>query len=164
MTRFNEFWLATAEPSFESFVTNGVDCCRLVIDASRDANHCAIRLQRSQDGADAYVLAPFYQHGTDGGADCSTYKTQLDATHWAGLHSLLDVCRFWQMPIDNNRYGLDGVTYTFDVYLDGRQHRVVPWSPDPVASRGELFCVVTDYLERLAMLAAYDCKLHKRYG
>jgi hypothetical protein len=87
----------------------------------------------------------------------------LREAHWHALEALLGVSDFWGMPEDD-RGGLDGASYTLEGWEDGRAHTVTRWSPDAVVSGGELLAVVTDYLERLGELAAFENELHERYA
>jgi len=163
---FEAFWLATGEQPFEGIVAGSAECYRLSVRASRAANHRVIRMQRPEAGitADAELVAHFFQFGQGSAALARTCRITLEPRHWAALGALLDVSTFWDLPEQISRGGLDGATYTLEAFQGGRRHRVERWSPDPVASGGELVCVVTDYLDRLGVLAAYRCDLYQRYG
>jgi hypothetical protein len=164
--QFEAFWLATGEQSFDAAVAGLAECYRLSVRTSRGANHRVFRMQRPslESASGSELAAHFIQLGEASAVSAWTHRIPLEARHWSGLAALLAVAEFWELPERIDRGGLDGETYTLDAFRAGRRHRIERWSPDPVASGGELVCVVTDYLERLGFLAAYRCELHKRYG
>lgn len=163
---FDAFWQATGEPPFDALAASCAECYRLTVQTSLAAQHRVFRMQRpALDGAaGSEFVAHFFQFGPGNAASAWTHRIPLEGRHWSGLAALLGVAGFWELPERIERAGLDGATYTIEADRAGRRHRVVRWSPDPVGSGGELVCVVTDYLERLGMLAAYRCELHERYG
>jgi len=164
--QFEAFWHATGEQPFDLLVASAVECYRLTVRSSRGAGDRVIRLQRSSPEAaeDVELVAHFIQFGQNKKVSSWTHRIRLEARHLSGLTSLLAVAGFWELPERINRCGFDGETYTLEAFCGGRQHRIERWSPDPVASGGELTCVVTDYLERLGFLALYRSELHLRYG
>jgi len=164
--QFEAFWLATGEQPFNATAVGLDECYRLSIRTSRGANHRVFRMQRpSLDSATgSELVAHFIQFEEASAVSAWTHRIPLEAQHWSGLAALLAVAGFWELPERIDRGGLDGVTYTIEAFRTGRRHRIERWSPDPVASGGELLCVVTNYMERLGFLAAYRCELHKQYG
>ena len=91
-----------------------------------------------------------------------THEMTLDEAVWQALDALLIAARFWELPEEDERCGLDGETYTLEAWKAGRSHRVVRWSPNPIFSGGELFAGVTDYVERLGELAVLECDADMR--
>src|SRR5262249_39743476 len=95
-------------------------------------------------------------------ATARTHEMTLEEPLWSAFDALLAAARFWDMPTENRRCGLDGSTYTLEAWKAGRRHKVVRWSPNPIFSGGELIAVVTDYLERLGELAVLECDAEMR--
>ncbi len=164
--QFEAFWLATGEQPFEATSAGLAECYRLSVRTALGEEHRVFRMQRPAlggvDGSE--FVAHFFQFGPGNAASAWTHRIPLEARHWSGLAALLDVAAFWELPERIDGGGLDGAIYTLEGFRAGQRHRIERWSPDPVASGGELVCVVTDYLERLGFLAAYHCELHQRYG
>jgi hypothetical protein len=163
---FDDFWLATGEPPFDALIAGLAECYRLSVRSSLGANHRVFRMQRAsaESAVGSELVAHYIQSGEGHTVEAWTHRIPLEAQHWAGLAALLAVAGFWELPERIDRGGLDGETYTLEAFRGGRRLRVERWSPHPVASGGELVCVVTDYIERLGDLAAYRCELYKRYG
>jgi hypothetical protein len=164
--QFEQFWLATGERPFDALVDASAECYRLSVRSSQRPDHRIVRLQRPslESAAGSELVAHYFQFGADKAASAWTHRIPLELRHWTGLAALFGVAEFWELPERIDRGGLDGATYTLEAFRDGRRHRIERWSPHSVASGGELVCVVTDYLEQLAWLAAYRCELYQRYG
>lgn len=163
---FETFWLACGEQPFDLAVAGLAECYRLSVRTSRGEGHRVFRMQRPspESASGSELVAHFFRFGADNAASAWTHRIPLEASHWSGLAALLEVAGLWELPERIERGGFDGATYAIEAFRAGRRHRVDRWSPDPVGSGGELVCVVTDYLKRLGMWAAYRGELHERYG
>jgi hypothetical protein len=163
---FDAFWQATGEPPFDTLTASCEECYRLSVRTSLAPEYQVIRMQRPQAGsqevsrlvAHFFVFAPGRQSAT-----ARTNEIALEEEHWRAMNALLTVAKFWELG-ENPRGGLDGAEYTLEAWKDGRVHTVSRWSPNAVVPGGELFAVVTDYLERLAELAMFECELYERYA
>jgi hypothetical protein len=165
-TLFEAFWQATAEPPFEALTRSSAECYRLSIRTSLRPEHKVVRMQRPPAGAQevSRLVAHFFVFGSDrNSASAATHEIALEEAHWRAMDALLAVASFWELG-ENSRGGLDGSTYTLEAWKDGRTHRVERWTPNAITPGGELFSVVTDYLERLAELAMFECELYERYA
>jgi hypothetical protein len=155
---FDAFWQASGEPSFEALSPSCEEFYRLSIRTSLRPEHKIIRMQRP-----ASLVAYFFTFGPDlKSASAVKYEISLEEAHWRAMDALLDVAEFWGMGEDTSG-GFDGATYTLEAWKRGRAHHVSRWSPSAIPG-GELFSVVTDYMERLAELAWFECELHERYA
>lgn len=163
---FPNFWQLTGEEPFGSLAESFTECYRLTINASLGHDYRVIRLQRpvANTAVGSELVAHFGMFDGKGKVSADTFQIALAEDHWQGLRALLAVAGFWQLPARSDRAGLDGATYTLEASEPGRRHTVERWSPNCVVSGGELFCVATDYLQRLGELASYKCELYKRYG
>jgi hypothetical protein len=161
---FEAFWRATGEPPFDILTAACAECYRLRIETSLRPDHSAYRLQRPLVGVPSLV-AHFYTGSARDRATVDTHRITVEEPLWGALAVLLEVARFWDLPEDNGRGGLDGATYTLEGWNAGRSHRVIRWSPDPVFSGGELLVLVTDYVRRLGELAVLECdpEIRSRY-
>jgi hypothetical protein len=165
-TLFDAFWQATGEQPFEALTRSCQECYRLSIQNSLRPEHKVIRMQRPPTGSQevSRLVAHHFVFTSDrDSASAATHEIALDEAHWHAMDALLTVASFWELD-KNERGGLDGSTYTLEAWKDGRTHQVARWSPNAVVPGGELFSVVTDFLERLAELAMFECELSKRYA
>jgi hypothetical protein len=162
---FDGFWHATGEPSFDVLTRASAECYRLSIRTSLRPEHKVIRMQRApaESKEVSRLVAHFFLFRSDRSASTATNEIALEEAHWRAMDALLAVAGFWEMG-ENPRGGLDGSRYTLEAWKDGRAHQVSRWSPNAVVPGGELFAVVTDYLERLAELAMFECELCERYA
>jgi hypothetical protein len=162
---FDAFWYATAEPAFDTLTTSCAECYRLSVETALAPQHRVFRLQRSP-GEAALFTAHFFMFGVNREeAAAKTHEMILDDPLWNGFHALLAAARFWDLPTEGGRRGLDGAIYTLEAWKEVRRHKVVRWSPNPIFSGGELMAVITDYLERLGQLAILECdsEVRSRY-
>jgi hypothetical protein len=154
---FEAFWQATGEPPFADLTSACEECYRLTVQTSLSPEHRVYRMQRTSAGAGSFQ-AHFFVWGPGlKEASARTHEMVLDEPLWRALEVLLAVGRFWELPEVSSQFGLDGSTFTLEGWKAGRSHRVVRWSPNPIFSGGELFALVTDYLERLGELATLEC-------
>jgi hypothetical protein len=163
---FEAFWQAIGEPPFEALTCTCTECYRLSIRTSLRPEHKVIRMQRPPAGSQevSRLVAHFFIFGSErDSASAATNAIALEEAHWHAMDALMAVARFWELG-ENTRGGLDGSRYTLEAWKDGRAHQVARWSPNAVVPGGELFSVVTDYLERLAELAMFECELYQRYA
>jgi hypothetical protein len=163
---FDGFWQATGEPPFEALTPTCAECYRLSIQTSLRPEHKVIRMQRPpvESQEMSRLVAHFFVFGSDrNSASRVTNEIALEKAHWHAMDALLGVAGFWELG-ENSRGGLDGSRYTLEAWKAGRTHQVSRWSPNAVVPGGELFAVVTDYLERLAELAMFECELYERYA
>jgi hypothetical protein len=166
VTLFDAFWQATGEPPFEAHTRSCEECYRLSIRTSLRPEHKVIFMKRPPAGAQevSRLVAHFFVFGSNReSASAATHEIALEEAHWHALDALLTVARFWELR-ENPRGGLDGSRYTLEAWKDGRAHQVERWSPNAMVPGGELFSVVTDYLERLAELAMFERELYERYA
>ncbi len=166
---FDAFWKETGEKSFETLIRPDGECYRLLVRTGPNAQHRVFRLIRPSvhSSADSEFVAHFFVFADDlKNASARTYEFPLENHHWHGLHAAFAVAALWQLPARFDRVGFDGAFYTIEAYCPGHRRTIERWSPNPVMFGGELFCVVTDYLERLGQLAEYRCDrdLRERYG
>jgi hypothetical protein len=162
---FDAFWRATGEPPFDALTASRVECYRLSIETSLTPQHRVYRMQRCPPEAPRFVAHYFvFGRGRDE-ATARTYEVALEGSLWQALHAQLAAGRFWELPEENKRCGLDGATYSLEGWWEGRRHKVVRWSPNPSFSGGELFALITDFLERLGQLATLerDPEIRERY-
>src|SRR5262249_39071144 len=159
---FDAFWRATGEPAFDALAASCAECYRLSIETSRAPQHRVYRMQRSTGEVPPFVPHFFIFGGSQDVAAARTHEITLEGPLWDAFDALLAAARFWDMPTENGRCGLDGSTYTLEAWKAGRRHKVVRWSPNPIFSGGELLAVVTDYLERLGELAVLECDAELR--
>jgi hypothetical protein len=165
---FDAFLRATGEPPFADLTAKYQECYRLKIETSLRAEHKTIRMQRRRENGveDSRLIAHFFVFGrSKDDVQAATYEITLGEEHWRAMEALLAVARFWDMT-ENAHGGFDGSTYTLEAWKAGRSHEVKRWSPNVLVPGGELFSVVTDYLERLAELAMFECdvELLMRYA
>lgn len=162
---FDAFWRATGEPAFDALAASCAECYRLGIETSLAPQHRVYRMQRSAGEVPRFVAHFFVFGPSRDEAAATTHEITVEEPLWRAFDSLLAAARFWDVPTENGRCGLDGSTYTLEAAKAGRRHRVVRWSPNPIFSGGELIAVVTDYLERLGELAVLECdaELRGRY-
>jgi hypothetical protein len=166
VTLFDAFWQATGELPFEALTGACAECYRLSIRTSLRREHKVVRMQQPPPGSQEVprLVVHFFVFGPDrNSASAATNEIALEEAHWHALDALLAVANFWEMS-EEARGGLDGSMYTLEAWKDGRTHKVSRWSPNAVVPGGELFAVVTDYMERLAELAMFECELYERYG
>jgi hypothetical protein len=154
---FDAFWRATGEPAFDALIASCAECYRLSIETSLVPQHRVYRMQRSAGEVSRFVAHFFVFGASRDEATAKTHEIALEDPLWSAFDALLAAARFWDMPTDNGRCGLDGSTYRLEAWNVDRRHRVVRWSPNPIFSGGELLAVVTDYLERLGELAILEC-------
>lgn len=163
---FDAFWRATQELRFDELAASCVECYRLSIETSLSPQHRIYRMQRSPDEPSRFV-AHFFEFGaTPDEAAAKTHEITLEEPLWKAFDALLTAARFWEMPMENGCCGFDGSTYTLEAWKAGRRHRVGRWSPNPIFSGGELFALVTDFLERLGELSIVECdsEIRGRYA
>jgi hypothetical protein len=122
-------------------------------------------MQRAPREGSRFVAHFFVFGASRDEATARTHEIRVEEPLWGALHSVLTAARFWELPRENNRGGLDGSTYTLEAWDAGRAHEVVRSSPNPIISGGELLAAVTDYLERLGELAILerDAEMRGRY-
>jgi hypothetical protein len=159
---FDAFWQATGEPAFDVLTASCAECYRLSIQTSLAPQHRVYRMQRSADEVSRFVAHFFIFGASRDEATARTHEMTLEEPLWTALDALLTAARFWDIPTENGRCGLDGSTYALEAWKAGRKHKVVRWSPTPIFSGGELIAVVTDYLERLGELAVLECDVEIR--
>lgn len=159
---FDAFWRATGEPAFDALTASCAECYRISIETSLAPQHRIYRMQRSAGEASRFVAHFFVFGANREEATAKTHEMTLEEPLWAALDALLAAAKFWDMPTENGRGGLDGSIYTLEAWKAGRRHTVVRWSPNPIFSGGELVAVVTDYLERLGELAVLECDAEMR--
>jgi hypothetical protein len=159
---FDAFWRATGEPAFDALAASCTECYRLSIETSLAPQHRVYRMQRSAGEVSRFVAHFFIFGASRDEAAARTHEMTLEEPMWSAFDALLAAARFWDMPTENRRCGLDGSTYTLEAWKAGRRHKVVRWSPNPIFSGGELIAVVTDYLERLGELAVLECDAEMR--
>jgi hypothetical protein len=161
---FEAFWRATGERPFRVLTARCVEVYRLTIETSR-ADHRVYRVERSGAGVTTFVAHFFVCGPRPEEPSAATHEIALDEPLWRALEVLLAVGRFWELPEEDSRCGLDGAIFTLEGWKADRSHRVVRWSPSPIFSGGELLAVVTDYLERLGELAILECdrEIRMRY-
>ncbi len=162
---FDAFWRATDEPQFDALTAYCDECYRLSVETSLSPQHRVYRMQRSPSDVSRFVAHFFVFGATRDEARAKKHEITLEEPLWGALHALLAASRFWEMSTENERRGLDGSMYTMEAWKAGRSHKVMRWSPNPIFSGGELFAVVTDYLERLGELAILegDLEIRGRY-
>jgi hypothetical protein len=162
---FDAFWRATGELAFDALTASYAECYRLSVQTSLAPQHRVFRMQRSPGEVPRFVAHFFVFGASRDEATAKTHEITLEEHLWSALDALLAAARFWDMPTESGHCGLDGSTYALEAWKAGRRHKVVRWSPSPIFSGGELFAVVTDYLERLGELAVLECdeELRGRY-
>jgi hypothetical protein len=162
---FDAFWYSTQEPRFDELAASYVECYRLSIETSLSPQHRIYRMQRSPGEVSRFVVHFFVFGATRDEAAAKTHEITLEEPLWEAFDALLAAAQFWEMPTENGRCGLDGSRYTLEAWKAGRRHRVARWSPNPIFSGGELFALVTDFLERLGELAIVECdsEIRRRY-
>ena len=162
---FNAFYRAPGEPAFNALTASCAECYRLSIETSLAPQHRVYRIQRSAGEMPCFVAHFFVFGESRDEAAARTHHIALEEPVWRAFDALLAAARFWDMPTENGRCGLDGSTYTLEAWKEGRRHRIERWSPNPIFSGGELLAVVTDYLERLGELAVLECdtEIRERY-
>src|SRR3712207_8647640 len=57
-------------------------------------------------------------------ATARTHEITLEEPLWSAFDALLAAARFWDMPTESGRCGLDGSTYTLEAWKAGRRHKV----------------------------------------
>jgi hypothetical protein len=158
---FEAFWQATGEPLFDALTAACAECYRLRIETSLAPRHRVFRIQRPLVGPPSFV-AHFFGGMEQNRAAVQTHEITTEEPLWHALDVLLVVARFWELPEDNGRSGLDGAIYTLEGWKGRRSHKVIRWSPSPMFSGGELLALVTDYLDRLGELAVLECDSEMR--
>jgi hypothetical protein len=156
---FDAFWRVTDEPPFDALTASCAECYRLSIETSLAPQHRVYRMQRSPIKESNFVAHFFVFGEKRNEATARTYKITIEEPLWCAWDALLTAARFWEMPTEHRSCGLDGSTYTLEAWKAGRSHKVLRWSPSPIISGGELFALLTDYLERLGELAILECDL-----
>jgi hypothetical protein len=162
---FDAFWRATGEPAFDALTASSAECYRLSIETSLAPQHRVYRMQRSAGEVSRFVAHFFVFGASRDEATARTHEITLEEPLRSAFDALLAAARFWDMPTEDGRCGLDGSTYSLEAWKAGRRHKLVRWSPNPIFSGGELVAVVTDYLERLGELAVLECdaEMRERY-
>jgi hypothetical protein len=154
---FEEFWQATGERPFDALTPSSTERYRLSIETSLAPLHRVYRIQKSPIDWSRFVAHFFVFGANRNEATARTHEISLEPPLWHAFDTLLATARFWELPTRSEYCGLDGSTYTLEGWKAGHAHKVVRWSPNPIWSGGELFAVVTDYLERLGELAMLEC-------
>ena len=163
---FSKFWEETGEPSIDDLVGSCAEYYRLIIEHSYYHYNKIIRMQRptcTQEKSRLIVHCCMYGSPSTSKSK-STHEIWLDEVHWKAMDSLLNASDFWEIGEDL-RGGFDGGKYTVEAWKNERFHQVTRWSPNAVIPGGELFSIVTDFLQRLAELAEFECSddLQDRY-